>query len=71
MRPVLSLIRISAGVIIFLLGIIAWLVPVVAGWPLLLIAIPLIHPASGKKMHGKIKEWKDRFFGSAKNNKAP
>lgn len=52
--------RVSAGLIILMLGIIGLFLPILQGWLLILIAIPLISPEHGKKMVAKLKEWKER-----------
>lgn len=58
LKPIL---RITAGVILLLLGIIGLFLPILQGWLLIFIAIPLIHPEYGKKMVEKLKTWKEKW----------
>lgn len=52
-----NILRIGAGLILLMIGIIGLVVPILQGWIFILIAIPLISPERGKKMIGKAKEW--------------
>jgi len=56
----LRTLRVSVGLVLLLLGIAGILLPILQGWLLILVAIPLISPAHGKKMAAKLKEWKER-----------
>lgn len=60
-RSLLSILRMAAGITLFLLGVIGLFIPVLQGIILILIAIPIISPEHGKKMLAKFKEWKKRF----------
>ena len=56
-----SIFRIGAGLILLMLGIIGLVVPIMQGWLLILIAIPLINPEHGKKMAVWVREkWRKR-----------
>lgn len=61
-RDFLSLLRITAGLVILFFGLIGLVVPILQGWILILIAIPLISPEHGRKMVEKFKEWKARWL---------
>lgn len=63
-RNLLPILRITAGVVLLFLGIIGLFVPILQGWLLIFLAIPLIHPEYGKKMVEKLKRWKDKKFQS-------
>lgn len=55
-----TVIRTSVGLVILMLGIIGLFLPILQGWFLILVAIPIISPAHGKKMVVKLraaKEW--------------
>lgn len=56
-----NIFRIGAGLILLMLGIIGLVVPIMQGWILILIAVPLISPEHGKKMISKLKEWYARY----------
>ncbi|MBI4994168.1 hypothetical protein HZC21_00780 [Candidatus Peregrinibacteria bacterium] len=53
MRNLFTLIRISIGLMLLMLGIIGIFLPILQGWLLILIAIPIISPEHGKR----IVEW--------------
>ena len=55
-RNLFVVLRIAAGIMLLLLGIIGLFLPVLQGWLFIFIAIPLISPAHGKKMVEKLKE---------------
>ncbi|MEK7523644.1 MAG: hypothetical protein AAB588_01305 [Patescibacteria group bacterium] len=61
-RDLVSLLRITAGLVILFFGLIGLVVPILQGWILILIAIPLISPKHGKMMVEKLKEWKTKWF---------
>lgn len=61
-RNLFALIRISVGLAILMLGIIGIFLPILQGWLLILIAIPIISPAHGKKTVIKLKEWKNAIY---------
>lgn len=52
-----NVLRIGAGLILLMIGIIGLVIPILQGWLFILIAIPLISPEHGKKMVGKAREW--------------
>lgn len=58
-----SIFRIAAGIFLLLLGIIGLVVPILQGWLLIFIAIPLLSPEHGKKMAAKAKEWLAKIRG--------
>ena len=62
-KNLIKLIRICAGLVILMLGIIGLFLPILQGWLLILIAIPLISPEHGKKMVMKLKQWKEKGVG--------
>lgn len=61
-RNLFKLIRLGIGFVILMLGIIGLLIPILQGWILILIAIPIISPEHGKKMLAKVKEWKNKIL---------
>lgn len=61
-RNLLSLLRISAGLALLMLGLIGLFVPILQGWLLIFLAIPLISPEHGRRMIAKIKEWKEKIL---------
>lgn len=61
-RNLLTVLRVSFGLTLLMIGIIGLFLPVLQGGLLIFIAIPIISPAHGKKMAAKLKEWKTRFF---------
>ncbi len=60
-RNILTLIRISFGLILLMLGIIGIFLPILQGWLFIFIAIPIISPAHGERMIIKLKEWKEKI----------
>lgn len=54
----LALLRLCAGLILLMLGIIGLILPILQGWLLILVAVPLISPEHGKKLIVKLKEVK-------------
>lgn len=54
-----TIIRVSIGLLILMIGIIGLLLPILPGWILIFVAIPIIHPEYGKLMIDKLKK---RFF---------
>lgn len=58
-KSLFTLIRISIGLALLMLGIIGIFLPILQGWLLVLVAIPIISPAHGKKAVAKLKEWKN------------
>lgn len=65
----LTILRIAAGIILLMLGIIGLVVPIIQGWLLIFIAIPIISPAHGKKMVAKAKEWKEKLKRKYQNSR--
>lgn len=61
MRSIKSILRISSGLALMMLGIIGLVVPFLQGWLLILVAIPLISPEHGKKLALKAREIKDKI----------
>lgn len=55
--PLLNLLRMAAGITLLLIGIIGLFLPILQGWLLILVAIPLISPEHGKRMAEKLREW--------------
>lgn len=55
-KNLIGVVRVAVGVIILLFGIIGLFLPVLQGGLLILVAVPLIHPESGKKLITKVKE---------------
>lgn len=49
------------GIALLCLGIIGLLLPILQGWILILVAIPLISPRCGKIAVEKLKIWKEKF----------
>ena len=62
-RNLITTLRVSAGIVLLLLGIIGLFLPILQGWLFIFIAIPLISPKHGKKMVAKMKEWKEKGVG--------
>lgn len=56
LRNLKNILRIGAGLILLMIGIIGLIIPILQGWLLILIAIPIISPKYGKKMITKVKE---------------
>ncbi|MEK9133084.1 MAG: hypothetical protein AAB606_05260 [Patescibacteria group bacterium] len=56
-KDFISLLRVSLGLVLLFTGIVGILLPILQGWLLILVAIPLISPEHGKKMVAKLKEW--------------
>lgn len=56
-RNLLTVARISIGLALLMIGIVGLILPILQGWLLIAIAIPLISPSHGKKMVLKLKEW--------------
>lgn len=54
----LTTIRVSAGLIILMIGIIGIFLPILEAWILIIIAIPLISPAFPRRMIEKLKTWR-------------
>lgn len=61
-RNLLTSIRVTAGLVILMLGIIGLFLPILQGWLLIFVAVPLISPEHGKKIVAWLKEKKDRYF---------
>lgn len=59
-KNLITTIRVSVGIVLLMLGIIGILLPILQGWLLILLAIPLISPEYGKKMVAKFIEWKKK-----------
>ena len=68
MRDLLILLRITLGISLLCLGIIGLILPVLQGWILILVAIPLLSPKHGKLMVAKLKVWKDKISQRFKKN---
>lgn len=56
-RNLITVVRVSVGIMLLMLGIIGLLLPVLQGWLLIFVAIPIISPRHGKQMVAKLKEW--------------
>lgn len=61
-KDLLAVLRVAAGIMLLLLGIIGLFLPILQGWLLIFIAIPLISPAHGKKMVEKLKEFRAKII---------
>lgn len=59
-HSILSVLRVGAGIVLLLLGIIGLFLPILQGWLFIALAIPLISPEHGKKLIEKIKSWRMR-----------
>ncbi len=61
-----TVLRVSAGMVILMLGIIGLFLPILQGWLFIFIAIPLISPKHGKIMVAKLKTWKEKIVARFK-----
>lgn len=68
-QNLLITLRVSAGLVILMLGIIGLFLPILQGWLLIFIAIPMISPAKGKQMVIKLKTLGARIQGWWKKKK--
>lgn len=55
-RNLFTLVRISIGLAILMLGIIGIFLPILQGWLLIFVAIPIISPAHGKQAVAWLKK---------------
>lgn len=60
-KNLLTTLRVSAGIVLLLLGIIGLFLPILQGWLFIVLAIPLISPLHGKKMIAWMKERKEKW----------
>ncbi|MBI5413490.1 hypothetical protein HZA42_04050 [Candidatus Peregrinibacteria bacterium] len=61
MRDLFILLRLTLGISLLCLGVIGLILPVLQGWILILVAIPLISPKHGKLMVEKLRFWKEKI----------
>ncbi len=58
---IIPLLRLTAGLLLLMVGVVGLVLPFLQGWLFILIAIPLISPTHGKKMIEKLKILKNRL----------